>query len=121
VARTPLIIDTEASGSGALSYPIDVGGAILDGQQHGLLIHPAADWTHCDAAAGSWHGISRHTMLSFGQPASEVSQLLWYFYLTERMRISDKANITMSSTGQIDKVAERGCATAQVFVNSPLS
>ena len=44
-AATPLIIDVEASGFGATSYPIEVGVA-LDGRDNFCsLILPASDWT----------------------------------------------------------------------------
>ena len=73
---TPTIIDIEASGFGAFSYPIEVGIATAEGQRHSLLINPATDWTHWDAFAESLHGISRQTLLSYGKPVSEVAQRL---------------------------------------------
>ena len=69
----PTIIDIEASGFGAFSYPIEIGVATADGQRHSLLIRPVADWTHWDASAESLHGISRQTLLSYGKPVGQVA------------------------------------------------
>lgn len=73
---TPIIVDIEASGFGAFSYPIEVGVAMADGLRHSLLIRPAADWTHWDASAESLHGISRQTLLSYGKPVGDVAHQL---------------------------------------------
>jgi hypothetical protein len=68
----PSIIDVEASGFGAASYPIEVGGQLRDGSRFSWLIQPMADWTHWDARAERLHGLSRERLERDGLPALEV-------------------------------------------------
>lgn len=84
----PIIIDIEASGFGALSYPIEIGIAMADGQRHSVLIRPATDWTHWDVSAESLHGISRQTLLTHGKPVGEVTQQL-NKWLVDKVAYSD--------------------------------
>lgn len=72
----PIIIDIEASGFGAMSYPIEVGVALADGQRHSMLICPLEDWTHWEDSAESLHQISRDTLLAHGQSVHEVTGFL---------------------------------------------
>ncbi len=77
---TPIILDIEASGFGAGSYPIEVGVALPDGSLHAWLIRPLGDWTHWKESAEQIHGISRERLqnegLSLIQVASELNELL---------------------------------------------
>ncbi len=69
----PAIIDIEASGFGAGSYPIEVGYYLPGGEMYCALIRPETDWTHWDAGAEKIHGVSREILLRHGQPAAEVA------------------------------------------------
>jgi hypothetical protein len=73
---TPAIIDLEASGFGAASYPIEVGFVLPDGFARCSLIQPAVDWNHWDANAEQIHGISREFLFLHGKPATEVADML---------------------------------------------
>jgi len=73
---TPSILDFEASGFGAQSYPIEVGVVRSDGKKFCSLIRPFDDWIHWDEHAQSLHGISRSHLLSYGRPGIEVCQQL---------------------------------------------
>ena len=74
--RPPVILDIEASGFGAHSYPIEVGVVLDDGRKYCSLVRPRADWTHWDPDAEQVHGISRHTLATHGRPAVEVAGAL---------------------------------------------
>lgn len=71
--HNPFIIDVEASGFAATSYPIEVGAALDDGEKYCALILPAADWTHWDEGAEKVHGITRETLRTHGKPIIEVA------------------------------------------------
>lgn len=73
---TPIIVDIEASGFGAASYPIEVGLALASGQRHSMLIQPASDWTQWESSAEAVHHISRQTLLQHGRPVREVADTL---------------------------------------------
>lgn len=75
----PAIIDVEASGFGATSYPIEVGAINQDGQRYCSLIKPQADWTHWDLQAESLHGISREAIQQKGLQAYDVCKQLNQF------------------------------------------
>lgn len=75
----PTIIDIEASGFGADSYPIEVGVVQADGQTACYLIRPHADWQHWDASSEQLHGLSRETIMKFGKPVSDVANSLNQF------------------------------------------
>ena len=72
----PLIIDVEASGFGASSYPIEVGVALNGGDKFCTLIQPAPEWTHWDDEAEKMHGISRDVLTATGKPIDEVADQL---------------------------------------------
>ncbi len=74
--ETPNIIDIEASGFGAQSYPIEVGVALEDGAKYCSLILPAAQWEHWDPDAERVHRIGRDLLQAHGRPVSEVAQAL---------------------------------------------
>lgn len=73
---TPVVLDVEASGFGAGSYPIEVGLALPDGSTFCSLVRPQPAWTHWDAAAEAVHGISRDTLERHGRPVAEVAHAL---------------------------------------------
>jgi hypothetical protein len=72
----PTIIDLEASGFGANSYPIEVGVALANGQTACYLIRPQADWVHWDQASEALHGLQREQLVKFGKPVTEVAHSL---------------------------------------------
>jgi len=76
----PQIIDIEASGFGADSYPIEVGVVLSNGLRFSRTIRPLPDWTHWDPAAESLHGISRRELARDGhcpfQVAGKLNELL---------------------------------------------
>lgn len=76
----PIILDVEASGFGAGSYPIEVGyyvpgdGTTVPpaGRSYCTLIRPPPEWTHWDPEAEKVHNISREILLAKGRPAVDV-------------------------------------------------
>jgi hypothetical protein len=72
----PAVIDVEASGFGAGSYPIEVGMVLPNGKSHCYLIKPAPSWTHWDPAAEAVHGIRREILESRGALVQEVARTL---------------------------------------------
>ncbi|MFT5082660.1 MAG: hypothetical protein ACI9Y1_000687 [Lentisphaeria bacterium] len=73
VHKTPYIIDIEASGFGASSYPVEVGLAMQDGSRFCALIKPTEYWTHWDKSAESMHHISREMIIKDGKAVEEVA------------------------------------------------
>jgi hypothetical protein len=69
----PYIIDIEASGLGAGSYPIEIGLALGPDQRYCSLIRPTQDWSHWDEEAEKVHQIKRETLLSVGRPVTEIA------------------------------------------------
>ena len=101
----PCIIDIEASGFGAGSYPIEVGAVLTDGSAYCSLISPEPDWRHWENSAQGVHGISRETLAEHGKPAAAVAQALnerlrghtvytdaWYHDYQWLARLYDAAN-----------------------------
>ena len=74
--KAPIIIDVEASGFGAGSYPIEVGFVLPDGSPTCFLINPAEEWTHWDSSAEQVHGIQRVALEKFGCTVTEAAQRL---------------------------------------------
>lgn len=70
------VLDIEASGFGAGSYPIEIGVAMPGASSYCSLIRPCADWTHWDTAAEEIHGISRDLLQRNGRDAAEVARVL---------------------------------------------
>jgi len=73
---TPIILDIEASGFGSLSYPIEIGIALSNGNRYCTLIAPPPAWVHWDSAAEALHGLSRETLIANGKTPEEVCQSL---------------------------------------------
>lgn len=72
--QPPPIVDIEASGFGAASYPIEVGLVLPTGRTFCSLITPASDWRHWDASAEQVHGISRDILRQYGKPPHEIAR-----------------------------------------------
>jgi len=76
----PNIIDIEASGFGATSYPIEIGIVLGTGEKYCSLIKPVASWTHWSDQAEQTHHISRELLHKRGrtviQVANEINQFL---------------------------------------------
>ncbi len=72
----PFIIDIEASGFGAHSYPIEVGVALEPSTNFCCLIAPAPDWNHWDDEAEKVHRVPRDILQAYGKPATQVALLL---------------------------------------------
>lgn len=70
----PSIIDVEASGFGAGSYPIELGVALSCGKRLSMLIRPEPDWVHWDTKAQKVHGLSRELLQQYGKPVDEVAR-----------------------------------------------
>ncbi|MCW7536613.1 hypothetical protein OOT46_01920 [Aquabacterium sp. A7-Y] len=70
------MIDFEACGFGAGSYPIEVGFVLPDGRAFCSLIRPEPGWTRWDIGAEAVHGISRATLERHGRPPGDVADLL---------------------------------------------
>ncbi len=72
----PAIIDVEASGFGAGSYPIEVGVVMPTGKSHCYLVRPANGWSHWDPEAEAVHGITRQILAARGVGIEEVARNL---------------------------------------------
>ena len=72
----PTIIDVEASGFGAGSYPIEVGFVLPDRSACCFLIEPIAGWTRWDTSAQLVHGIRREQLFTHGQSITAAANLL---------------------------------------------
>lgn len=88
------VVDIEASGLQAESYPIEIGVALADGDRHSMLIRPEPDWIHWDKDAERVHGITRKTLCQHGRPIEEVAN---------QLNILLKAQQTYSDGWVVDK------------------
>ena len=68
----PTIIDIEASGFGADSYPIEIGIVTANSQRYCRLIKPEPEWTQWSDDAQECHGLSRDVLQTFGKSAKVV-------------------------------------------------
>ena len=68
----PPILDIEASGFGAQSYPIEVGVVGASGERFCRLIKPFPHWQHWDDSAEALHGITRNDLEYHGHDGREV-------------------------------------------------
>lgn len=75
-ATLPCVMDIEASGFGAGSYPIEIGIVQPDGSAYCTLVRPEPDWVHWDGSAERLHGITRGLLARHGRPAPEVAREL---------------------------------------------
>lgn len=74
--KVPAIVDVEASGFGAASYPVEVGLVLANGRRYCSLIAPAAHWAHWDPGAAAVHGLTREQLAISGKPAVTVARAL---------------------------------------------
>lgn len=74
MAPSIAFVDFEASGLGALSWPVEVGWAYDHGAEEAHLIRPCAEWpmSAWDPAAGALHGLDVETLFRAGEPAGAV-------------------------------------------------
>ena len=72
----PIIIDVEASGFGAGSYPIEVGVAFADAECYCSLIRPEPEWLHWNEKSQSLHGIKREQLIKHGRGVDVVARQL---------------------------------------------
>ena len=75
----PSIIDVEASGFGAKSYPIEIGVVRHDGAKWCKLIRPFDHWVHWDEEAEALHGITREMLNNHGLSPIRVCHELNHF------------------------------------------
>jgi DNA polymerase III epsilon subunit-like protein len=75
----PSIVDIEASGFGAASYPIEIGIVRYDGAKWCKLIRPYDAWMHWDEKAEALHGITREMLHTRGLEPAKVCQELNHF------------------------------------------
>ncbi|MED5326260.1 MAG: exonuclease domain-containing protein, partial [Pseudomonadota bacterium] len=68
----PTIIDIEASGFGAASYPIEIGIVRYDGAKWCKLLRPFDSWVHWDRKAESLHGITQQMLQTRGEDPRKV-------------------------------------------------
>ena len=68
----PSVIDFEASGFGAESYPVEVGIVTSDGERYCSMIRPHKKWRFWDSTAEAVHGISRELLEEKGRPITEI-------------------------------------------------
>ncbi|HEY3300881.1 MAG TPA: hypothetical protein VGJ90_08935 [Methylophilaceae bacterium] len=71
--NSPIVIDVEASGFGAGSYPIEVGYVNEEGKTWCALIAPQDGWVHWDPEAEKLHQVSRETLRRHGKDAAAVA------------------------------------------------
>lgn len=75
------VLDIEASGFGAGSYPIEIGFVLPDASSYCTLIRPAERWVHWQPQAEATHGITRDVLAKHGKPLVDVA-----FQLNQTLR-----------------------------------
>ena len=95
---TPFIMDIEASGFGAESYPIEIGLALEAPVRYCSLIQPATDWVHWDDSAEQIHGVTRAVLHAKGKSirrvAVELNELLGHATVYSDAWVVDKPWLT---------------------------
>jgi hypothetical protein len=69
----PIILDIEASGFGAGSYPIEIGYADASGDTWSAQVQPQAGWVHWDDKAEKLHKQSRQQLVEHGQTPHAIA------------------------------------------------
>ncbi|MEJ1297937.1 MAG: hypothetical protein RNU03_05225 [Candidatus Sedimenticola sp. (ex Thyasira tokunagai)] len=69
----PPVIDIEASGFGASSYPIEIGVILPDRSACCYIIKPRKEWTFWSTEAELVHGISREQLQQHGSAPETVA------------------------------------------------
>ncbi len=72
----PSILDFEASGLDAESYPIQVAVLLNGAESYDWFIEPEPSWRYWDPVAESIHGYSRQEIIAKGLPVIEVAVAL---------------------------------------------
>jgi len=72
----PTVLDVEASGFGAGSYPIEIGVVLPDDKAFCSLVRPAPGWTHWDCTSEAVHRIPRQILGEHGRTVEEVAATL---------------------------------------------
>ncbi len=75
----PSILDVEASGFGAASYPIEIGIVRYDGAKWCKLIRPFPSWVHWDKEAEVLHGITQEMLHTKGNEPVKICNELNQF------------------------------------------
>ncbi|MDA9004068.1 hypothetical protein N9J26_01115 [bacterium] len=75
VTRMINIIDIEASGLHADSYPIEIA-VLIDGHTRAWLVKPEPQWTYWNDTAESIHGMTRDYLFEHGLPVAQVADEL---------------------------------------------
>jgi hypothetical protein len=76
LSSRPAILDIEASGLGAHSYPIEIGVVLADGSKFCALLSPDPAWSHWDPSAEALHGITRDLLATHGRALADVAHEL---------------------------------------------
>jgi hypothetical protein len=71
--QPPIILDIEASGFGAGSYPVEIGYVDANGETWCALVQPQAEWLHWDDSAEQLHHQSRQDLLAYGQSVTAIA------------------------------------------------
>lgn len=71
--QPPVILDIEASGFGAGSYPVEIGYADASGETWHALVQPQAEWLHWDDSAAALHLQSRQDLQLHGQSVTSIA------------------------------------------------
>lgn len=79
----PIIIDIEASGFGAGSYPIEIGYIDRRGKAWCSLIMPCEDWVHWSPVAEKLHHIPRKMLLTHGKSVDAIATHLNNTFLNQ--------------------------------------
>jgi len=69
----PVILDIEASGFGAGSYPVEIGYVDTAGHVWSAQVQPHADWLHWDTEAEKLHHQSRQSLEDDGATPREIA------------------------------------------------
>ena len=72
----PIVLDIEASGFGAGSYPIEIGAVLRSGRSVSYLIRPEPEWSHWSLEGEATHGIRREQLEREGLPVRYVAKAL---------------------------------------------
>ena len=96
----PIVIDVEASGVGAGSYPIEIGFVMPDGSSYCRLIKPYANWTRWDTSAQELHQISPSDLQKAGHAPESVCRWL-NKHLRGKTAYSDAWGNDMSWLGRL--------------------
>lgn len=101
----PSVLDIEASGFGAGSYPIEIGFALPDHSTHCRLVKPCPHWTHWSKQAESMHGVSQTQLQEKGVDVKILAEWL-NTTLADKTVYSDAWSHDMSWLGKLFDAAD---------------